>query len=72
MKLPLLKRPAPSAAGGPSAAKKKRPSLKKLGKKKLLALSAAAALVIGLGGRTCWAAEPRPPKQATAAIPPPR
>ena len=38
MKLPLLKRSAPSAAGGPSAAKKKRPSLKKLGKKKLLAL----------------------------------
>ena len=52
MKLPLLKRPAPSAAGGPSTAKKKRPSLKKLGKKKLLALAAAAALVIGLGGRT--------------------
>lgn len=52
MKLPLLKRSAPSAAGGPSAAKKKRPSLKKLGKKKLLALAAAAALVIGLGGRT--------------------
>ena len=52
MKLPLLKRPAPSAAGGPSAAKKKRPSLKKLRKKKLLALAAAAALVIGLGGRT--------------------
>lgn len=52
MKLPLLKRSAPSAAGGPSAAKKKRPSLKKPGKKKLLALVAAAALVIGLGGRT--------------------
>ena len=52
MKLPLLKRSAPSAAGGPSAAKKKRPSLKKLGKKKFLALVAAAALVIGLGGRT--------------------
>lgn len=47
MKLPLLKRSAPSAAGEPSAAKKKRPSLKKL-----LALAAAAALVIGLGGRT--------------------
>lgn len=46
MKLPLLKRSAPSAAGEPSAAKKKRPSLKKL-----LALAAAAALIIGLGGR---------------------
>ena len=51
MKLPLLKRSAPSAAGE-TAAVKKRPSLKKLGKKKLLALAAAAALVIGLGGRT--------------------
>ena len=49
MKLPLLKRPDPSATGE-TAAVKKRPALKKLGRKKLIALVAAAALVIGLGG----------------------
>ena len=50
MKLPLLKRPDPSATGETAAVKKKRPALKKLGRKKLIALVAAAALVIGLGG----------------------
>ena len=49
MKLPLLKRPDPSATGETAAVKKKRPALKKLGRKKLIALVAAAALVIGLG-----------------------
>ena len=36
MKLPLLKRPDPSATGE-TAAVKKRPALKKLGRKKLIA-----------------------------------